>query len=266
MVPLQVHDLQRKTQSSMLHRSLTCYCEACGVEFCHGCRRPQNQCEKPDTCRPRVATAIFRIMSLIDIELLRVGGPEHVNEFLVTKRQLIANALSAMVAYLNNSTHMQHHYLPHLINLSLLPVIFEYLLARPPKLWIETRATEELYNKMLAFLMISLDVGRGEILLQERGRIVEHRGVYEMMQETGGIAWDNAVPARSLADIIEDIYEGDFMKEAEDYISRGRHLFDHLNDHVNHVRHLFEGVDRLRMTDDSGKAVSSRRSNIDVVL
>ncbi len=205
-------------------------------------------------------------MSLIDIELLRVGGTEHVNEFLVTKRQLIANALSAMVAYLNNSTHMQHHYLPHLINLSLLPVIFEYLLARPPKLWIETRATEELYNKMLAFLMISLDVGRGEILLQERGRIVEHRGVYEMMQDTGGITWDNAVPARSLADIIEDIYESDFMKEAEDYISRGRHLFDHLNDHVNHVRHLFEGVDRLRMTDDSGKAVSSRRSNIDVVL
>ncbi len=151
-------------------------------------------------------------MSLIDIELLRVGGPEHVNEFLVTKRQLIANALSAMVAYLNNSdAHAT----------SLPPAPYQSVapscdIRVPPctssKLWIETRATEELYNKMLAFLMISLDVGRGEILLQERGRIVEHRGVYEMMQETGGIAWDNAVPARSLADIIEDIYEGDFMR------------------------------------------------------
>ncbi|KAK0436150.1 hypothetical protein EV421DRAFT_1138929 [Armillaria borealis] len=261
-----VHDLQRKRQSTMLHGSLTCYCESCGADFCHGCRRPQNQCEKPDTCRPRVATAIFRIMSLIDVELLRIGGPERVNEFFATKRQLVANALSAMVAYLNNSTLTQHFYLPHLINLSLLPVIFEYLLKRPPKLWIETRATEDLYNKMLAFLMISLDVGRGEIPLQQRGRIVEHRGLYEMMQDTGGITWDRAVPARSLADIIENIYAGDFMKEAEDYISRCRHLFDHLGDHVNHVKHLFEGVDRLRMTDDSGKAATSRRSNYDVVL
>ncbi|PBK61696.1 hypothetical protein ARMSODRAFT_623588 [Armillaria solidipes] len=261
-----VHDLQRKRQSTMLHGSLTCYCESCGADFCHGCRRPQNQCEKPDTCRPRVATAIFRIMSLIDVELLRIGGPERVNELFATKRQLVANALSAMVAYLNNSTLTQHFYLPHLINLSLLPVIFEYLLERPQKLWIETRATEDLYNQMLAFLMISLDVGSGEILLQQRGRIVEHRGLYEMMQDTGGITWDSTAPVRSFADIIENIYEGDFMKEAEDYISRCRHLFDHLSDHVNHVKHLFEGVDRLRMSDDSGKAATSRRSNYDVVL
>ncbi|KAK0222404.1 hypothetical protein IW262DRAFT_1482460 [Armillaria fumosa] len=263
-----VHDLQRSTQSTTPHGSLTCYCESCGMEFCHGCRMPPDQCEKPDTCRPRIATAIFRLLSLIDVELLRVGGPERVNDLFAkrVKRECIANALSAMVAYLNNSTHTQHYYLPHLINLSLLPVIFEYLLKRPPKLWIETRTTEDLYNQMLAFLMISLDVGRGEILLQQRGRIVERRGVYEMMQDTGGITWDNAAPLRSLADIIEGIYEGEFMKEAEDYISRCRYLFDHLSEHVNHVKHLFEGVNRLRMMDDSGKAVASRRSNIDVVL
>ncbi len=66
-----------------------------------------------------------------------------------------------------------------------------------------------------------------------------------------GITWDNVAPVRSFADIIEDIYTGDFRKDAEDYISRSRHLldifFDHLSDHVNHVKHLFEGVDRLRM-------------------
>ncbi|KAK0185367.1 hypothetical protein F5146DRAFT_1069982 [Armillaria mellea] len=262
-----IHNWQQKSQNTRLHPgSLTCRCESCGVEFCHGCRRQQIQCEKPDSCRPRIATAIFRIMSLVDIELLRLGGPDRVSELLATKRQLVANALSAIVAYLNNSTHTQLSYLPHLINLSLLPVIFEYLLERPPKLWIETRATEDLYNQMLAFLVISLDVGRGEILLQQRGRIVWHRGVYEMMQETGGITWDGAVPARSLADIIECICMGDFMKEAEDYISRRRYLFDHLSDHVDRIRHLFEGVERLRMMDDSGKAVPSRRSNYEVVL
>ncbi|SJL02776.1 uncharacterized protein ARMOST_06112 [Armillaria ostoyae] len=184
----------------------------------HGNLRPQSQCEKPDTCRPRIATAIFRIISLIDVELLRLGGPKRVNELFATstKRQQVANALSTIVAYLNHSTHMQHYYLSHLINLSLLPVIFEYLLERPPKLWIETRATEDLYHQMLAFLMISLDVGSGEILLQQRG----------------GITWDNAAPVQSFAAIIKDIYTGDFMKEAEDYISRSRHLFDHLSDHV----------------------------------
>ncbi|SJL02785.1 uncharacterized protein ARMOST_06121 [Armillaria ostoyae] len=227
-----------------------------------------NQCEKPDTCRPRIATAIFRIISLIDVELLRLRGPERINELFATsiKRQQVANALSTIVAYLNHSTHMQHYYLPHLINLSFLPVIFDYLLECPPKLWIETRATEDLYHQMLAFLMISLDVGSGEILLQQRGRIFQHRGLYEVMQYTGRIIWDKAAPVRSFADIIEDIYTGDFMKEAEDYISRSRHLFDHLSNHVNHVKHLFEGVDRLRMTDDSGKAITTRRSNSDVVL
>ncbi|KAK0492390.1 hypothetical protein EDD18DRAFT_1184387 [Armillaria luteobubalina] len=263
-----VHNLQQSSKSTTPHGSLTCYCESCGVEFCHGCRRPPDQCEEPETCRPRIATAIFRILSLIDVELLRVGGPERVNDLFAksAKRQCIANALSAMVALLNNSTHKQHCYLPHLINLSLVPVIFEYLLGRPPRLWIETRITEDLYNQMLTFLMISFDVGRGEILLQQRGRIVEHRGLYEMMQDTRGITWDNVAPLRSLADIIEGIYGGEFMKEAVDYISRGRYLFDHLSEHVNHVKHLFEGVDRLRMMDDSGKAVISRRSNIDVVL
>ncbi|KAK0436287.1 hypothetical protein EV421DRAFT_1908155 [Armillaria borealis] len=269
-----VHNLEKNvpvtriTMPSALHGSLICYCESCGVDFCHGCRRPQSQCEKLDTCRPRIATAIFRIISLIDIELLRLGGPERVNQLFATsiKRQQVANALSTIVAYLNHSTHMQHYYLLHLINLSLLPVIFEYLLERPPKLWIETRATEDLYNQMLAFLMISLDVVSGEILLQQRGRFVQHKGMYEMMQDTGGITWDNSAPVRSFADIIEGIYPGDFMKEAEDYISRSRHLFDHLSDHVNHVKHLFDGVDRLRMTDDSGKAITTRRSNSDVVL
>ncbi len=87
-----------------------------------------------------------------------------------------------------------------------------------------------------------------------------------MIQDTGEITWDNVAPVRSFANIIEDIYTGDFMKEAEDYMSRSRHLFDHLSDHVNHVKHLFEGFDRLRMTDDSGKAVTTRHTNSDVVL
>lgn len=96
--------------------------------------------------------------------------------------------------------------------------------------------------------------------------MTQHRGVYATMQDTGRITWDASSLVRSFADIIEDIYKGDFMKEAKDYISRYRHLFDHLSEHVNHLKHLFEGVDRLRMTDDSGKAVRTRRSNIDVML
>ncbi|PBK87497.1 hypothetical protein ARMGADRAFT_456935 [Armillaria gallica] len=31
------------------------------------------------------------------------------------KRRQVANALSTIVSYLNNSTHTQHSYLPHLI-------------------------------------------------------------------------------------------------------------------------------------------------------
>ncbi|KAK0450455.1 uncharacterized protein EV420DRAFT_735751 [Desarmillaria tabescens] len=256
------------TVRSAIHGNLTCCCEKCGVEFCHGCRRPRNWCEKPDGCVPRIATAIFRLLSLIDIELLRIGGPERLNELFANsgKRQMVANALSMMVTYLNNSMHARHYYLPHLINLSLLPVIFEYLLERPPKLWIETGATENLYRQMLAFLTICLDVGSGEILLQQRGRIIRHSGLYAMMQDMGGITWDHSAPVRSFADVVEEIYTSDFMKEAEEYISRSRYLFDHLSERVNHLKHLFEGVDRLRTIDDGGKSVMARRSNIDVIM
>ncbi len=54
---------------------------------------------------------------------------------------------------------------------------------------------------------------------------MQHKGLYEMIQDTGEITWDNVAPVRSFADIIEDIYTGDFMKEAEDHISRSRYLF-----------------------------------------
>ncbi len=67
------------TMPSALHGSLICYCGSCGIRFCHGCRRPQNQCEKPGTCRPRITTAISQIISLVDVSLLRLVGPKRVN-------------------------------------------------------------------------------------------------------------------------------------------------------------------------------------------
>ncbi len=156
--------MTQTTLPSALHGSLACYCESCGVDFCHGCRRPQNQGEKPDTCRPCIAIAIFRIISLINVDsLLRLGGPERVYELIVHdeyKATTGSKRVSTMVAYLNHSTHMNHYYVSRLINLSLLPVFFKYLLKRPPKSWIDTLATEDLYHQMLVFLRISLDVGR----------------------------------------------------------------------------------------------------------
>ncbi|KAK0207266.1 hypothetical protein IW262DRAFT_1302864 [Armillaria fumosa] len=123
----------------------------------------------------------------------------------------------------------------------LLPVIFEYLLER----WERWHGPVTPRSRALFPYICDYHY---RFLIPSLGPSDTLRGFYEVMQDTGGVTRDNAASVRRFADIIEDMYMGGFMKEVEDYISRSRHLLDHLSSHVNHVKHLFEGVDRLRMT------------------